>query len=213
MFGKTAFEGDWEEKYVFGPRIEIRGKNITVLWRSSPVLETKFTADKEADGEGRIYLHLENTGMRYVGAASDYASVAELYLKDEKLYFVEDFPITGISKTEMVRTSNSRYGDYSIEDKKMLPLLAGRWVSERGGVIEIKKNRLTSSWGFESEIRVLHSNGENLESGRYEIVPFDPGKREIGGFAYVRYEGGVISAPLMIHDAPLVPDIYHKEEK
>lgn len=209
MFGKTEFEGNWEERYTVGPRIEIRGTTFTLLWRSSPVLETGFRLGKE-DKDGKRFFILEKTGLRYEGASSDYATVEKIWAEGGALHIVENFPISGLSETVMYPTENSRYGNYNVESKKILPLLQGKWVSQHGRTIEIKKNKLIT-FGADYKICVLHSRSAPENDSNYEIVQEDPAKKDIGGFAYVRFDGCRICAPMMIFDAPLVEEYYTKE--
>ena len=55
-------DGAWEEKGVIGIRIEINGSHIVVLWRNSPVLDTKFQL---VEGENEKELKLKKNGLRY----------------------------------------------------------------------------------------------------------------------------------------------------
>ena len=101
-------DGFWEEKYTIGTRIEIDGKNISILWRNYPVLQTKFKEKKE---NNRIYLILNDKAMRNKGATNPYATVKELYFENDKLTFVELFEIAGEKSQILEKTENSRYGN------------------------------------------------------------------------------------------------------
>ena len=118
---KTAKElnGAWEERGVIGTRIEIDGKNITVLWRNSPVLTTMF---KLKDAEGGAELELKSNGLRYEGSKSDYATVTRIFYSEGRLIFEEHFPITGPSKTELTKTECSRFGNYTVCDNVLKEL-------------------------------------------------------------------------------------------
>ena len=124
----NELNGAWEEPGVIGTRIEISGSRLTVLWRNSPVLETKFSTKKQA---GRTDLLPKSRGFRYKSAISDYAELKELYFEDGKLVLIEHFPITGDSETKLEKTDRSRYGDYTIADEA-LNELKGTWIDDHG---------------------------------------------------------------------------------
>ena len=57
--GQRNIYGAWEESGVFGPRVEIKGRNITFYWRCRPVLRTHFKT--QSDGSGlKIILKNKN---------------------------------------------------------------------------------------------------------------------------------------------------------
>ena len=170
--------GAWEMRGVIGSRIEIDGKNIVILWRNAPVLDTTF---KVKESDGAIELILKKDGMRYAGTYSDYATVKSITLRDGKLEFVEHFPITGDSKTVMEKTSNSRYGNYEIVDG-ILDELQGVWKSADGFVeIKIEGDRMTFD-GVDTRIHVLRSLYESAPKGQYLIADRDPSVYGWGGF-------------------------------
>ena len=57
---------------MIGTRIEITGKSLVILWRNSPLLETKYTL---IDMKDKTLIRLKKSGLRYPGAVTDYAAV------------------------------------------------------------------------------------------------------------------------------------------
>lgn len=201
----SELNGYWEEPGVIGTRIEIRGSRILVLWRNSPVLDTRFTVERAE--EGRLYLRLKSTGLRYEGADRDYATVTGLYLADGRLHFEKDFPITGKSEEILAKTDNSRYGNVTVVDKEILPELKGTWKDEHDFyTLTFQGNKLTVL-DYTVKIHVVRGNGE---TGGYRIVNQDPSKREIPPFFTLEYLGDRIEGRPLILDAPPVTIVFHK---
>ncbi|MBO4331223.1 MAG: hypothetical protein J5827_04025 [Oscillospiraceae bacterium] len=203
---KAELDGAWEEPGVIGTRIEIDGRSITVLWRNSPVLETVFNA---VDAEGYTLLRLKKNGLRYSGAASDYASIKSLTCRDGCMELTEQFPISGESRTVLKKTENSRYGNYEITDD-VLKELRGVWKSTDGVFeLEIKKDVLTLN-GKTTRIHVLKSKSAGEGDGRYLLADRDPSVFEWGGFGRFEYCGGRLSASVIIFDAPPKTAVFEK---
>ena len=188
--------GAWEERGVIGTRIEIDGKNITVLWRNAPVLETTFKTKTEGDG---LKLVLSKNGLRCSGASSDYAAITELKYGDGRLEMTEYFPITGESKTSLSKTENSRYGNYDVVDS-VLDELQGKWQDGEGCFeLEFHKDEMILN-GIKMKIHVLRS--KDGPDDRYLIADADPSVYELQGFSRFSFDGNTIAGLMTILDAP-----------
>ena len=211
MFGKKeeriAAFGNWEERGVIGTRVEIDNKKVIVLWRGSPVLETKYKTEKSKDG--KLSLLLEKNGLRYAGSEKDYATVTELFLREGRLNLIEFFPITGESKTVLDRTENNRYGNYDIVTKDYLPLLNGSWKDDHGFFTMRFSGSTMELNGRKIEFCVLKPRGSSLP---IRIVNVDPGSDIIGDFCSIEFKGGEIVAQLLVCDAPNMFFIFTKNK-
>ena len=194
--------GNWEPNHI-GPRIEISGKDITVLWRNSPVLQTKFKTKMVGD---RTFLVLKENGLKYSKDSTPYATVDELYYESGRLYIVESFPISGISKDEFTKTENSRYGAYDVVNE-LLPSLEGKWSSEDGYTTFTIKGNVLDLNGQKIKICVLKSKSYNS----YKIVDEDPSHYEMGrGYRQFELFGDEIVTSMIVCDAPTVNIICKK---
>ena len=206
----VLLNGAWEPKGYIGPRVEIRGRKLVRLWRGSPVLETGFTTREE---DGKLLLLLRDTELRYAGAGSPYASVKACWYADGALTFVDDFPITGESTDVLFPTDNSRYGNVTVVDREMLPLLRGKWAARDWGFVLRFRGRVME-YGFgdelseREEIIALRSNGD----GEVSIRPRDPGKDGFRSFAPLRWQGGVLVTYIPVMDAPAQNLVFEKNE-
>ena len=200
--------GAWEPRGYLGPRAEIRGRKLIRLWRSSPVLETGFSTEREDD---RLLLKLEKTELQYAGSDRPYASVRACWYKDGALTFVDDFPITGESTEVLYPTDHSRYGNVTIVDREYLPKLRGKWVSNdssmtlcfRNGVMEIDHD---GSVYRTVRIAVVRNKGD----GEVRIINRDPACEELGMFAPLRWQGGTLHTYIPICDAAPGTIIFHR---
>ena len=196
--------GAWEEPGVIGTRIEIEGKKISVLWRNSPVLETSF---KIKDTDGGTALILKDDKLRNPGDAAPYAKATGLVYANGTLTFTELFDIAGEKTMTLKKTEQSRYGNYTVVDKEMLPLLKGNWKSEDGSFeLKISGNKITAG-AEKTRIHVLKNNGYD----EIKIADEDPVKYGLLHFVNVRYENGFIYADIPVCDAPSVTLRFTKE--
>ena len=194
---KTPAEGNWEERGVIGTRIEISGSRLLILWRNLPVLDTRFRLGPP-DGTGKRVLTLESSGLRYPDDAKDYAQVTEISLQGDKLCFKEDFPITGPSRTDLERVEHSRYGNYVISDKAILPLLRGTWESDDGYcAMTFSGDRMTY------DERVIRIHVLRDPSGSLRIVDADPAKMDqIAYFSRLEFFSDRLVGTVPVCDAP-----------
>jgi hypothetical protein len=200
--------GAWEPRGYLGPRLEIQGRKLIRLWRSSPVLETTFTTKTE---EGKLRLKLKDTELKYAGSEKPYAVIKDCWFSDGAITLVDDFPITGESTDVLYPTANSRYGDVTLVDRELLPQLEGKWVSGdisaflvfRGGVLEFGYDEETLR---REEIAVVRSNGD----GEIRVVSRDPSREEVGMFGPLRYLGGALHTYIPVCDAPQVNIVFHR---
>ncbi len=207
-------DGNWEEPFVIGTRVEIRGKKLTLLWRNAPVLETVFSVAK--DGEKRFLL-LEKTGMRYAGTERDYAQVTDLVYENGKLELTEDFPISGVKVTRLEKTAASRYGNCKIADREVLPLLTGEWAASEEDPpfwrMVFKKDSAVCG-GVTRKVRILLFPSDVSPAGRrYRIVDKGPSVDRLFHFSNVVFDGKVITADLPVCDAPAARYFFRKVPK
>ena len=204
--------GNWEERGVVGTRIEIERGRLTVLWQSGPVLETAYRTEEAEDGA--VVLRLKHTGLRYRGAASDYAEVTALSFADGKLRFVETFPITGKSESTLEKTARSRFGDCEFADKEIFPQLRGEWATEDGRYrVKFAGNKMKFDNGETFAIHVLRSTSSSAASGVFRLVDEDPARHDLYHFCEVTYTGDRITAILPVLDARPLPVVFFRAEK
>lgn len=203
----NELNGAWEEPGVIGTRIEISGSRLTVLWRNSPVLETKFSTKKQA---GRTDLLPKSRGFRYKSAISDYAELKELYFEDGKLVLIEHFPITGDSETKLEKTDRSRYGDYTIADEA-LNELKGTWIDDHGFLPLVFEGNTLLMGEKKHKIHLLRSNGKYAHHGQLKIVDIDPSVYGWDGLCDFVYDGGIITARMDVCDAQAILFEYHRK--
>ncbi len=201
MFGKSEkLDGAWEERGVYGPRIEIAGKRLTVFWRNSPVLETTFTT---AARDGATELIPKKRGLRYRNAVTDYAELTGLVFNDGALTVTEYFPITGESKTVLHRTENSRFGNYDFADERFGEL-AGTWKDGNGYVTLVFKGGKLEINGRKVSVRLLKPKGDCSPYAALRIADSDASVSGWDGMSDFVYDHGVITARIDVCDAPSV---------
>ena len=203
---KTGNElsGAWEEPGVIGTRVEIEGGRITVLWRGGPVLVTKF---KTVEKNGFTELVLEDKGLRYRGALTDYATVTSVTVRDDIIELEKSFPITGPSKEILKRTANNRYGNYDIEDG-VLEELAGKWRNDDMDAEAVFSGGTMTFFGTKRKVHVLRPRRQS--SGPYIIADEDPSVDDMGGFSRFEYLNGTLTTRMLICDGPTVTLVFKK---
>ncbi len=206
-------DGAWQPDD-YGTRVEIKGDTMTVLWRSAPVLETKFSV--AAEGEKRV-LRLEKTGLRYRDADEDYAAVTACWVEDGKMHLCQRFPITGDDEEILAPTTESRYGDVTVITEKMLPRLQGEWRTADGRhAIRIAGATLESRFGGDDwerpvRIAVVRYNWKR-DQDRCTIVPEDPAQHELVPFTTFEYKKGRLHTRIIVHDADSPEFVFEKAE-
>lgn len=191
----SVLYGAWEEPNVIGTRVEIGKKHIQILWQGGIVLDTAYAV---RETESRIELHLKHCGLRYQGAASDYAEVISLYYTDNALHLQEHFPVTGESETILQKTDKSRYGNYDLADDEILPKLQGIWQDADGYETLCFRADVLTIGTFGTHIHVLKSRSD----GRYKIADIDPARHGLYHFCEVFFTEEEITAVLPVCDAP-----------
>ena len=210
---KEMFQGFWQPGD-YGTRIEITGDQFMVLWRNRPVLVTTFSVKKEKDD---YVAQLKETGLRYEGAASDYATVTDCRLKDGKMYLSKLFPISGPSDEVLSKTTNSRYGNVTVITEEMMPYLSGLWKTANGNYeMKIEKGMLTwrykgSKWEEPEAIAVVRPNYK-LDPNEFSIVNKDPANDFVCHLMEFRHVNGKLITHMLIHDAT-APDIIFEKTK
>ena len=197
--------GAWEERGVFGTRIEINGSRIVIYWRSSPVLKTTF---KTVEKENGYELKLRDDGLRNNLTGPAYATVSELLFSDDRLTFTEDFPISGKSVSNFTKTDNNLYGNCVISDD-LLKKLHGTWKTDDGYHELVFKRNTMSFTGKTVKIHALIFSGQNSEF--FTIANEDPSIRDWEGFTQFQYKNGVISTSMIVLDAPSWPELIFKK--
>ena len=201
-------DGAWEPRGYIGPRLEIRGRRLTRLWRGTTVLETTFRTRKDGDG---VVLELKDGGLRYPGSAP-YAETVLCRWEDGAITLTDSFPITGESRDVLYPTENSRYGAYLPADKELLPMLEGSWVCEDSSLrLCFHSGRMY--WGHDTEtdsaeIVCLRA----VSDERLCVRDRDPGREGVGPFGSVTPEGGVLFCRVFICDAAPAVFLFLKVE-
>ena len=210
---KEMLQGFWQPSD-YGTRIEITGDQFMVLWRNRPVLVTTFSVKRDKEG---YVVQLKETGLRYEGASSDYASVTGCRLKDGKMYLKKLFPISGPSEEILSKTTNSRYGNVTVITEEMMPYLTGLWKTANGNYeMKIEKGMLTwrfkgSNWEKPEAIAVVRPNYK-LGSDEFSIVNKDPANEFVCHLLQFRHVNGKLITHMLIHDAT-APDIIFEKVK
>ena len=199
-----SLDGAYEPSHI-GPRAEITGDLLTLLWRGSPTLSAHFTA---LETGGRVYLKLDENGLRNTPDSDPYATVKEVYFEDGRLTVLEDFPFSGESTEVMERTENNRYGNVTLVTGELLPLVQGSWKSDMLGVpLRFEGDYLV---GLTKTRRVgLKRNYE--QGGRIYIADADPARSNIEGFYNMYIENGRLFATVDVCDAPSIVIEYVKK--
>ncbi len=201
--------GAWEERGVVGTRIEIDRKELTVLWRNTPVLCTKYEPKETENG---VVLELERNGLRYPDSGSDYATVTKISYSEGKLTFEEHFPITGPSATVLTKTENSRYGNYTVCDS-VLKELQGKW-KDQSGIFELEfcGDKLKIDSRTVITVHALHGNYDAANERIYLIADADPSRYELYGMTRLTYDGVTLTSQLIVCDAPPHTLIFTKKK-
>lgn len=206
-----VLDGAWEPGY-YGPRAEISGSELVRLWRAAPVLTTTFTL--EAGEDGRCRLILQDNELRNSASEEAYATIRECWYEDGALTFVDDFPISGESVETLYPTTNNRYGNVTVVDEEMLPVLEGEWLCGDMDLILIFQGS-TLRYGYtdlmtgETEITAVKHNS----SGEIRIVDKDPSVDTVGMFGQLSWKDGVISTYIPITDVSPAEIFFRREDK
>ena len=195
-------DGAWEPRGYFGPRAEIRGKKIILLWRGAPVLSTTFTVKEE---EGALVLCLKDREKRYEPSSAPYATVVDCRLAGDGLTVTEDFPITG-------KSSDTRYGAF-VPDREALRRLKGTWVCGDGRwALSFRGDRMTEiysgSEGRTVQIVALRSLSDPED---IRVTDPDPSRDAAGDFAPLRLRGDTLTTAIPVCDAPSVQMVFVKK--
>ncbi|MBO4501469.1 MAG: hypothetical protein J5760_04430 [Clostridia bacterium] len=200
--------GAWEERGVIGTRLEFKKNELTVLWRNTPVLVTKFKVKETEDG---YELELKKNGLAYPDSAKEYASVTRVCYRKGRLLFEELFPISGPSKATLDKTEYSRYGNYTVRDE-VLKELQGKWVdTNRHFDLEFKGDTLFLD-GRNIKVHVLHANYESTPENLFIIADADPSNYELFFMSRLEYNGDVLQSHLLVCDAPSVQLTFRREK-
>ena len=189
--------GAWEEPGVIGTRVEIRGRDLVILWRSDPVLTTTFRVQETAEG---LSLLPAATGMRYRGAAFDYATLSGLVYRDGALILTEYFPITGESSTTLKPTENTRFGRYA-PDQKARALVQGDWRDENGFLEMSFRGDKVRFNGKVKRFVVLRP----FDNGPLLVADRDPAVDGWDGMDRFEIRGDELVSSIMVCDAKPVP--------
>jgi len=200
-------EGAWEPKYSWGPRVEIKGKKLTRLWRGSPVLETSFTVRQEGED---LVLDLRYNGMRYSRDAAPYATVEECRFSGGRLLLKDYYPISGPSSEELYPSDYSRYGAFD-PDPELLRYVQGHWESTDGQMY-LYIHGSTLEYGYKG----MRSGRAEVVAGRTRsggtmIYDKDPSVSGVGTFGRMEVRGEIISTYIPVCDAPNMDVIFRRK--
>ena len=205
----ASLNGAWEEPGVIGTRVEICNNKIAVLWRNSPVLTTSFSAH---ESDGRILLTLKKTGLRYNENNSDYAEITSVVYENDTLALSKRFPISGDSTEILKRTSNSRFGNFTV-DNGVLKELKGTWKSGDGFItLDFCRDTLSIN-GKKRKICALKPSGSSDSGNSYIIADADPSRFELDGLSRLKYDGRSLTSDIRVCDAPSVKLVFSKENR
>ncbi len=198
------FDGAWEEKGVIGPRVEIDGDRLVYLWQASVVLETRF--DIVQDG-GKTILKLEHNGLRNSGSLDPYAVINECYYDGSALVFVDDYRFSGESTVKMYPTKNSRYGNVTLVNDEILPLVQGKWESKYTDLTFKDDHLFISSHDdgtTECELSIVCARS-NSSPDKVSILDKEPSRHSIGSFYSLTFTGGVLTGMIEVcDDKPII---------
>lgn len=205
------FDGAWEETGVVGPRVEIKDNMLVRLWQASPVLETRF--ETVEDG-GKIVLKLEHDGLRSAGSLDAYAVIKECYFNGTALVFVDDYRFSGESTVKMYPTKNSRYGNVTLINDEVFPLLQGRWVSRYTDLVFEGSTMSICGSGIQNAdevFEIVAARHNDYAKGDVMILNKDPAKHGFGSFSRLEYQNGELIASVDVCDAETMKVVFTKQ--
>lgn len=200
------YYGNWQPSHV-GPRAELDETYYIQLWRGGEVLKTKY---KTKEQDGKLYLLLEENGLRYMPGGEPYATIKECFFEDDALTVIENFPISGDSTDRYLRTDQNRYGNVDIVDEEFLPKLQGYWSNGRS-FLKIDGNMIYQGYSkdacddeapftvvksrYDSEIRITHKN---------------PTVEGVLHYIRVVFKDNKLYATVMVCDGPSIEEIFER---
>ena len=209
-----SLDGAWQPDN-YGTRVEIAGDRIVILWRSAPVLETKFTVSRE--GRKKV-LKLEKTEMWDTARGHAVGTVTGCYVEDGKMHLLQHYEFAGDDEEILEPTTESRYGDAKLVTEKLMPRLKGTWKSsDRGGcTLKIEGGSLKWKFGEDEwrgpvDIVVVHYNWKD-DKDDYSIVDKDASQEYVGDFQAVEFKKGKLTARIHVHDGNAIKYAFEKVE-
>ena len=185
-------DGAYETPQI-GPRVEIAGDNITILWRGGVTLSTTFKQKKWGD---KLLLLLEDNKLKYSYEAQPYAEISEMFYKKGELTVVKKFPLSGEDTDVMKKTKKSRYGDVIMVTDELLPQIQGEWKSDFAKLNFAGDRLMLDKYGGRKIVGVRY----NGDSERIYVQDIDPARENLGGFHKVYLEGGRLYAMIDVSD-------------
>ncbi len=186
-------DGAYEPTHI-GPRVEIDGDNITILWQGGVTLSTTFKQKKWGD---KLLLLLEDNKLKYSYEAQPYAEIKEIYFKKGELTVVKHFPLSGDDTDVMKKTKSSRFGDVTMVTDELLPQIQGTWKSAIAKLTFAGDKLMLDKYGGRKIVGITNAG----ESGsRIYIRDIDPARDSLGGFHKVYFEGGRLYAAIDVSD-------------
>lgn len=210
----TSLDGAWQPDN-YGTRVEIEGDKMIILWRSAPVLETKFTVSQE---DKKKVLKLEKTEMWDSVRGHAIGTVTGCYVEDGKMHLLQHYEFAGDDEEILAPTTESRYGDAKVVTDKMTPRLKGIWKSTDREGCTLKIGNGSLQWRFgEDEWRgpvdfvVVHYNWKDNKDD-CSIVDKDPSLDYVGDFQAIEFKGGKLAARIHVHDGDAMKYSFEKIE-
>ena len=198
----TDLNGAFEPSYI-GPRVEIEGDRLTFFWRGAPSLVTTFTASQEGE---KTVLNLGYIGLKNrLTDEEPYAFVTSCSYENDTLTVVKNYVISGESVDVMHRTENSIYGDVTVVDDILLPLIEGSWRADSFGFeVTFKDGKLIMNGSFAGEQDIICVKYNYDKSDKMYIRSKDPSVEAMFGLTDYCYENGRLTAIIPVCDAPSV---------
>ena len=187
-------DGAYEPAHI-GPRVEIEGESITILWRGGVTLSTTF---KTKEWNGGLILILADNKLKYSYEAQPYAEVKEISFKSGELRVIQHFPISGDNTEVMKKTRRTRFGDVTMVTEEILPQIQGLWTSAFA-TLRFEGDKLMLDKYGGRKIVGLRVNYE--DPGRVYIQDIDPSRETLGLFHKVYLENGSLYGVIQVDDA------------
>ena len=204
----SDYYGFWEPSHI-GPRAELDEIYDIQLWRGSEVLKTTY---KTEERNGKLYVLLGETELRYTKTSDPYATIKECYFEGDTLTVVENFPISSDSTDTYKRTKNNRYGNFEIADATYLPLLEGVW-SCGSAMLKIQKDKLY--FGYDKD-DLKHSEGLPITvlkcgyNDEISIHHINPSVDMLHNYNRIVFRDKKLYATIPVCDAPSFEQVFEK---
>ena len=205
VMNNRVIDGNWEEEYVKGIRIEAKYPDIVFFWLNRETLITKFKLKKDNE---KFRVDLKDNGLRNSPNEPPYAVIEDIYFANDSIVLKENFKIAGLKETTLKKTENSKYGNVEICDD-VFKKAKGKWVTTDNAIsIEFKKNLMVLN-GVETKIHFVRPRESKEEI--YQIVSEEGYIYEMQGFYDFVYFEDTITFKMIVFDAEPISFKAHKQ--